>query len=128
MLDPHTDGHKKIDDEEAKQYDRNIINNKNNNNNNQDLAVITTNTLRNVKSTHTLLLYLTDCKYGGETLILENCCSNIKDDNNNNNNNIVSSVRPKRGRIFVFPHTTPHAGAKIQSIPKICLRAEVALY
>ena len=73
----------------------------------------------NVTSTHTLLLYLTDCLEGGETLLLDNCKSW--------DSPIIHATKPKRGRIFLFPHASPHAGAKIISVPKICLRAEVAL-
>lgn len=89
------------------------------------------------KSTHTLLLYLSDCENGGETVLLKECVkefpptaatsmapltATMKD------NPVIISVKPRRGRILLFPHTTPHAGRTVVSTPKICLRAEVALH
>ena len=32
-----------------------------------------------------------------------------------------------RGRVFLFPHVTPHSGAACVSLPKVMLRAEVAI-
>jgi len=116
-LDPHTDGNKVCEE--------------------TDLT-----------STHTLLLYLTDCTEGGETVLLTKCSKDyetsvgfleqrLEDDQvqtgqknscmTSNDPILLYATRPRRGRILVFPHTTPHAGAKVISLPKICLRAEVSL-
>ena len=70
------------------------------------------------RSTHTLLLYLNDCVEGGETLLLSHCGPGAR---------VLHATQPIRGRILVFPHDTPHAGATVVSLPKICLRAEVAI-
>jgi hypothetical protein len=78
-------------------------------------------------STHTLLLYLTDCEQGGETLLLHSSSSAAAQaqDNTEIDHNLIHATQPKRGRILLFPHATPHAGAVVVSVPKICLRAEV---
>mmetsp|Transcript_39181 Transcript_39181/g.94740 ORF Transcript_39181/g.94740 Transcript_39181/m.94740 type:complete len:186 (+) Transcript_39181:86-643(+) len=70
----------------------------------------------NQKSTHTLLLYLSDCKEGGETLILDQCSWDAT---------VLYPTKPQRGRILLFPHACPHAGNTVKDVPKICLRAEV---
>jgi hypothetical protein len=69
-------------------------------------------------STHTLLLYLSDCNEGGETLLLRQCSWDAP---------ILYATKPKRGRILLFPHASPHAGNLVKDVPKICLRAEVSL-
>ncbi|CAJ1967336.1 unnamed protein product [Cylindrotheca closterium] len=71
----------------------------------------------NYKSTHTLLLYLSDCKEGGETLILNQCSWDAT---------VLYPTKPQRGRILLFPHACPHAGNVVKDVPKICLRAEVS--
>lgn len=68
-----------------------------------------------LKSTHTMLIYLSDCKKGGETILYRS-------------SEIVEAVKPRLGRILLFPHETLHAGAKTVDIPKTCLRAEVSLH
>lgn len=117
-LDPHTDGTKVCDD-------------------------------TSLTSTHTLLLYLTTCERGGETMLLTKKCSsnnsNTIDKHHQSSNKdqlslkgedstsigngsiLLHATQPIRGRILLFPHATLHAGAVVQSVPKICLRAEVCL-
>jgi hypothetical protein len=99
VLAPHSDGTKKCDD-------------------------------TGLTSTHTLLLYLTDCEEGGETLLLHSSAAAVAaiaapDNNTEIDHNLIHATKPKRGRILLFPHATPHAGAAVVSVPKICLRAEV---
>ena len=84
-----------------------------------------------VTSTHTLLLYLTDCQEGGETLLLSN---RVKDaspvrasQEDGKHRGILFATKPRRGRLLLFPHATLHAGAPVVDAPKICLRAEVSL-
>ena len=72
-------------------------------------------------STHTMLLYLADCAVGGETLLLKQCAELEQ------KGNVIHATKPRRGRILLFPHSTPHAGAPVVNVPKICLRAEVCL-
>lgn len=69
-----------------------------------------------LKSTHTMLLYLSDCEKGGETLLLDQCSWDAI---------ILFPTKPARGRILLFPHACPHAGNVVEDVPKICLRAEV---
>ena len=71
-------------------------------------------------STHTLLLYLTDCKTGGETILRH-------DKQQHEHATIVRAVQPARGRILLFPHRAWHQGAPVVQVPKICLRCEVWL-
>ena len=40
---------------------------------------------------------------------------------------VVVGVAPVRGRVFLFPHVTPHSGAACIDVPKVMLRAEVAI-
>lgn len=80
------------------------------------------------RSTHTLLLYLTDCCRGGETQLLRKVVNNKPSDlQGDDEGNLIYATQPRRGRILLFPHATPHAGAPVVSVPKICLRTEVAV-
>lgn len=125
-LAPHTDGHKICEDS-------------------------------GTKSTHTLLLFLTDLDEGGETVLMngraegwakqlevvvppecqmntileKNLVETIElegDDDFPPSHPVSVGVSPRPGRILVFPHEWPHAGAVTQSLPKIMLRAEVTLH
>lgn len=121
---------------------------------------------RHIQSTHTLLLYLSDCTTGGETVIMDPSNlqwskhdlivvphdriyqpnNNISSNSNSNNDsdlmsnwinvsqngcpitNVALGIPPQRGRIFLFPHPWPHAGAIVDgTVPKIMLRAEVTI-
>ena len=111
----------------------------------------------NIRSTHTMLLYLCDCKVGGETVLLKSSPTTTKvktttaaskhksknapinhagDGTKSKNKHylggdddetILYSCKPKRGRILLFPHATLHAGMPVIDLPKICLRAEVSI-
>ena len=90
-----------------------------------------------IKSTHTFILYLTDCDAGGgETVLLKSLCakgkaaSNANSEtvtlNNGYDDNTVAAVSPRRGRLLLFPHNCPHEGRAISSKdPKLLLRGEV---
>mmetsp|Transcript_5881 Transcript_5881/g.13717 ORF Transcript_5881/g.13717 Transcript_5881/m.13717 type:complete len:95 (+) Transcript_5881:758-1042(+) len=61
-------------------------------------------------------------------------CSNSKHKTNNNAKprvppprHVSVGVQPVRGRILIFPHHWAHAGAMCRSVPKIALRAELAI-
>ena len=73
------------------------------------------------RSTHTFILYLTDAAshglIGGETALL---ASHTPGDT-------LAKVVPKRGRLFLFPHTCLHEGCEVISPPKIILRGEALL-
>ena len=106
----------------------------------------------NRKSSHTLLLFLSDCEMGGCTVLMdgkgdwskqsnlivnEECLFShdaanghpgrqlIK--NNRSIDHITLGVQPRCSRIFLFPHKWPHGGEMCDSIPKIVLRAELTL-
>jgi hypothetical protein len=108
------------------------------------------------KSTHTLLLYLSDCKKGGETAIMlkdhdswSKCSqvivpldrvyklsgdglgihhrNTIDVTYGCTSSNVCLGVSPIVGRIFLFPHEWPHAGAICENVPKIMLRAEMTI-
>ena len=106
---------------------------------------------RQLKSTHTLLLYLTDCTMGGETVIMDpsthhwskhdqvvvppdriyqpggETFRNVGQDGCPTTH-VALGISPQRGRIFLFPHPWPHAGALVDgTIPKIMLRAEITI-
>eukprot|EP01032_Pedospumella_encystans_P009672 gene9672-11366_t len=91
-----------------------------------------------IKSTHTFILYLTDCDAGGgETVLLKSLCAKGKAVSTANSEmvdvlstchdgNAVAAVSPRRGRLLLFPHNCPHEGRAISSKdPKLLLRGEV---
>ena len=70
-----------------------------------------------LRSTHTFILYLTDCEDGGGTALLKS----LKDPQ------VLAVSQPKRGRALIFPHVCPHSGLEVDSAPKLLLRGEVIL-
>ena len=70
-----------------------------------------------VRSTHTFILYLTDCDHGGGTALLKS----LKDPQ------VLAVTQPKRGRAIIFPHSCPHSGLEVSVVPKVFLRGEVIL-
>ena len=87
-----------------------------------------------IKSTHTFILYLTDCSAGGgETVLLRTLCkkpTGYTDGNvgSDDSSHIIEAVSPKFGRLLIFPHFCPHEGHAIRSKePKLLLRGEVYL-
>ena len=70
-----------------------------------------------VRSTHTFILYLTDCNHGGGTALLKS----LKDPQ------VIAVAQPKRGRAIMFPHSCPHSGLEVSVVPKVLLRGEVIL-
>mmetsp|Transcript_25536 Transcript_25536/g.82289 ORF Transcript_25536/g.82289 Transcript_25536/m.82289 type:complete len:178 (-) Transcript_25536:15-548(-) len=73
------------------------------------------------KTSHSFLLYLTDCEIGGETQLLEHMVPRVED-----NPSVVSAVcAPRRGRLLMFPHACIHAGAPVPALPKLVLRGDV---
>ena len=70
-----------------------------------------------VRSTHTFILYLTDCDHGGGTALLKS----LKDPQ------VLAVAQPKRGRVIMFPHSCPHSGLEVSVVPKVLLRGEVIL-
>lgn len=68
------------------------------------------------RSTHSFLLYLTCCKNGGETVLLENIADSKQ---------VVALVNPLRNRLLIFPHQCPHKGNPTMDVPKLLIRGEV---
>lgn len=80
-------------------------------------------------STHTLIVYLTDCKKSGDTVLLQSlpCCGSSSVQQSPTTV-AVARVGPRRGRILLFPHNCPHEGSAVFATdPKILLRGEVHL-
>lgn len=73
-----------------------------------------------VRSTHTFILYLTDCETGGETSLLGDVSGEGRQD-------VLARIAPRRGRLLLFPHACPHEGNAVMDVPKILLRGEVLL-
>mmetsp|Transcript_39644 Transcript_39644/g.107198 ORF Transcript_39644/g.107198 Transcript_39644/m.107198 type:complete len:213 (-) Transcript_39644:8-646(-) len=73
-------------------------------------------------TTHSFLLYLTDCEEGGETLLLDR-----QGDGREETHAVRAAVRPRRGRLLVFPHGCLHAGAPVARLPKAMLRGDLRL-
>jgi hypothetical protein len=72
-------------------------------------------------STHTFILYLTDCEMGGETNLLLNIPTK------STSTSVIESIKPKKARLLLFPHNCPHEGMSVKSLPKILLRGECHL-
>jgi E3 ubiquitin-protein ligase listerin len=72
-----------------------------------------------LRSTFTFLLYLSDCNEGGETALLEHLPS-IE-----SSSPAIAAVKPKRGRLLLFPHVCPHEGCPVVDCPKLFLRGEL---
>jgi hypothetical protein len=70
------------------------------------------------RSTHSFLLYLSNCKHGGETALLGDVTGEQR-------NQILATVTPKRGRLLVFPHRCPHEGLVVVDTPKRLIRGEL---
>jgi len=67
------------------------------------------------RSTHTFVLFLTDCASGGETRLLSKAGGRAE---------VLAAVPPRRGRLLLFPHACPHDGAPVLCPPKLLLRGE----
>jgi hypothetical protein len=72
------------------------------------------------RSTHTFILYVTNCERGGETSLLG-------DVSGDGRSKIFACVAPKRGRLLIFPHACPHEGNEVNDVPKTLLRGEILL-
>jgi hypothetical protein len=72
------------------------------------------------RSTHTFILYLTDCQNGGETSLLEEVTADGSAPS-------LAKVSPRKGRLLIFPHLTPHEGMEVVDVPKILLRGELQI-
>eukprot|EP00941_MAST-03F_sp_MAST-3F-sp1_P001654 g1654.t1 len=68
-----------------------------------------------IRSTHTFLLYL-ETVDGGETALLDHVECEGK---------VLFKCGCVRGRIFLFPHDTPHCGLVVEETPKRLIRGEV---
>ena len=79
-----------------------------------------------MRSTHTLILYLTDCEKGGETRLIHRL-PRPDDSEDQQERDLTSShdVKPRRGRLLLFPHLQPHEGRPTIDCPKIFLRGEM---
>ena len=73
-----------------------------------------------LRSTHTLIAYLTDCPRGGATSLLVSVSGEGRKE-------VLARVMPQRGRLLLFPHACPHEGNEVVDVPKIILRGEVCL-
>ena len=65
----------------------------------------------------TFLLYLSDCALGGETVLLEEL----------HGGRALAEIVPRRGRLLLFPHQTPHLAREVvaEGLPKLLLRGEM---
>jgi 2OG-Fe(II) oxygenase superfamily len=72
------------------------------------------------RSTHSFLLYLTDCSIGGETVLLGGLSGEER-------LNRLAVVKPKCGRLLIFPHQCPHEGLQVEDVPKLLIRGELCL-
>ncbi|CAE6972459.1 ASB2, partial [Symbiodinium sp. CCMP2456] len=70
------------------------------------------------RSTHTFILYLSDCSGGGgETVLLHHMEDNAEA--------VLVAVEPRRGRLLLFPHLCPHLARPTVVVPKLLLRGEI---
>mmetsp|Transcript_50348 Transcript_50348/g.163143 ORF Transcript_50348/g.163143 Transcript_50348/m.163143 type:complete len:595 (-) Transcript_50348:541-2325(-) len=84
-----------------------------------------------LRTTHTFLLYLTDCEHGGETLMLEAKPGDAKLASAGGvapgQRAVLARSPPRRGRLLIMPHACPHSAAPAISVPKLLVRGEVLL-
>ena len=80
-------------------------------------------------TTHSFLLYLTDCDRGGET-VLHSCRPG--DDALAEHGGVapgaravLAKVAPRRGRLLLMPLNCPHSAAPVVDAPKVLIRGEV---
>lgn len=73
-------------------------------------------------SSHTFILYLESCGAGGETVLLQREGPSIEA-----SGGVLAAVQPRVGRLLLFPHKCPHAGAPVvaEQLPKLLLRGEL---
>ena len=72
------------------------------------------------RSTHSFLLYLTDCDAGGETTLIGDITGDARF-------KVLAKVSPRRGRLLLFPYRCPHEGLAVKDVPKLLIRGEVLL-
>lgn len=72
------------------------------------------------QSTHTFILYLTDCNQGGATSLIHSLSGPGRHEK-------LAVVRPVRGRLLLFPHFCPHEGEAVVDVPKLLIRGEAIL-
>ena len=78
------------------------------------------------KSTHTWILFLSDSSQGGATQFVDRIHTGTESKQHTDSTiEILASVSPKRGRLLIFPHQTPHAGEKTGTSFKLLLRGEM---
>ena len=75
-------------------------------------------------TTHTFLLYLRTCNAGGETALLREVKSAAGVEGAVGAESLAE-VKPRRGRLLVFPHECPHAGRPVVDTNKLVLRGEL---
>ena len=79
-----------------------------------------TSPLTGRRSTHTILLYLTDFDEGGETALMEE----LNGEERRGAPNILCDVKIRKGRCLIFNHDTPHLGRKVEASGKMLIRTE----
>lgn len=72
------------------------------------------------RSTHTFILFVTDCAEGGSTTLLDGLTGAGR-------NKKLYRVNPVRGRLLLFPHACPHEGEEVVDVPKLLVRGDVFL-
>ena len=81
-----------------------------------DLAKIESRT--NKRSTHTILLYLTDFEASGETALMRDLNGPTQGPN------ILCEVAIRKARCLIFDHNCPHLGRVVEAPGKILIRTE----
>lgn len=83
------------------------------------------------KTTHTFLLYLTECEEGGETLLLSSLVGDARlaplGGVEHGERAVLAKCAPVAGRLLVMPHACPHSSAVVVDAPKLLVRGEVTL-
>lgn len=73
-----------------------------------------------IQSTHTFILYLTDCVQGGATSLIRSLSGPGRHEK-------LAVVRPVRGTLLLFPHQCPHESEAVVDVPKLLVRGEAIL-
>jgi len=82
------------------------------------------------RSTHTFIIYLQTCERGGGTALLKRQETRGEGIDNEAWDKVMEEitivrVKPRIGRLLVFPHFCPHAGLEVIDIPKLLIRGEM---
>lgn len=83
-------------------------------------------------TTHTFLLYLTDCPRGGTTDLLEALEGDAELAPRGGvvpgQRAVLATTQPMKGRLMLMPHACPHQASPVIDAPKLLIRGEALVF